>query len=213
MAYIFLDESGDLGFNFEKKGTSKSFIVALLFTDNRRSIEKAVKKIFIGLPSKVKKKHTGCLHAVKEKPKTRIKMLNLLNQQDISIITIILNKKKVYTRLQDEKHVLYNYVTNILLDRIFTKKLIPLNSPIQLIASQRETNKFLNVNFKQYLEKQIQTNHKFKLSIEIKPSHADKCLQAVDFICWAAYRKIETGDDSYINIMRSKIVEESPLFS
>ena len=212
MAYIFLDESGDLGFNFNKRGTSQSFIVALLFTDNRRSIEKVVKKIFVGLPSKVKIKHTGCLHAVKEKPKTRIKLLGLLNQQDISIITIILNKKKVYTRLQDEKHVLYNYVTNILLDRIFTKKLIPLNSPIQLIASQRETNKFLNINFKQYLEKQIQTNHKVKLSIEIKPSHADKCLQAVDFICWAAYRKIESGDDNYINIIRRKIVEESPLF-
>ncbi len=212
MAYIFLDESGDLGFDFDKKGTSQSFVVALMFTDNRRSIEKVVKKVFVGLPSKVKKKHTGCLHAVKEKPKTRIKLLGLLNQQDISIITIILNKNKVYTRLQDEKHVLYNYVTNILLDRIFTKKLIPLNSPIQLIASQRETNKFLNINFTQYLEKQIQTNHKIKLSIEIKPSHADKCLQAVDFICWAAYRKIESNDDSYVNIIRSKIVEESPLF-
>ena len=212
MAYIFLDESGDLGFDFRKKGTSDFFVVTLLFTENRRNIEKVVKKTFQSLPSKVKKKHTGCLHAVREKPKTRMKMFSLLNQQDISIITIILNKKKVYTRLQDEKHVLYNYVTNILLDRIYTKKLIPLYSPIQLIASQRETNKFLNNNFKQYLENQIQNNHKLKLTIEIKPSHADKCLQAVDFVCWAAYRRIENGDASYINIFRNKIVEESPLF-
>lgn len=40
-------------------------------------------------------------------------------------MTILLNKRKVYTRLQDEKVVLYNYVTNILLDRIFTKRLLP----------------------------------------------------------------------------------------
>lgn len=212
MAYIFLDESGDLGFDFKKKGTSKSFVVTLLFTENRRNIEKIVKKTFKSLPSKVKKKHPGCLHAVKESSKTRMKMFSLLNQQNISIIIIFLNKKKVYTRLQDEKHVLYNYVANILLDRIYTKKLIPLHGPIQLIASQRETNKFLNNNFKQYLESQIQNNHKLQLTIEIRPSHGDKCLQAVDFICWAAYRRIETGDSSYINIIRSKIVEESPLF-
>jgi hypothetical protein len=29
MAYIFLDESGDLGFNFEKKFTLKSFYIAV----------------------------------------------------------------------------------------------------------------------------------------------------------------------------------------
>jgi FAD synthase len=65
---------------------------------------------------------------------------------------IYLNKKKVYTKLQDEKHVLYNYVTNILLDRIFTKKLLK-GKDFKFIASRRETNKFLNENFKEYLLK------------------------------------------------------------
>jgi hypothetical protein len=212
MAYIFLDESGDLGFAFKKKGTSSYFVVTLLFAVQRRPIEKIVKKTFLSLPKKVQKKHTGCLHAVKERPKTRLKLLSLLNQKDISIVAIFLNKKKVYTRLHDEKHVLYNYVTNILLDRIYTKKLIPTNQPIQLIASQRETNKFLNENFKLYLENQVKSNHRLKISIEIKPSHSDKCLQAVDFACWAIYRKVEYRDGSYANLFKKKIIEESPLF-
>ena len=63
-------------------------------------------------------------------------------------MTIYLNKLKVYTRLQDEKQILYNYVTNILLDRIITKKLVDKTKRIHLIASRRETNKFLNENFK-----------------------------------------------------------------
>ena len=36
-------------------------------------------------------------------------------------MSIYLNKKKVFTKLHDEKHVLYNYVTNILIDRVYTK--------------------------------------------------------------------------------------------
>jgi hypothetical protein len=38
MAYIFLDESGDLGFNFKKKKTSKIFVVTCLFTENKKPI-------------------------------------------------------------------------------------------------------------------------------------------------------------------------------
>lgn len=212
MAYIFMDESGDLGFSFSKKGTSQYFVITLLFTDNKRALEKIVKKTFLDLPLKVREKHPGCLHATQEKPPTRIKLLSRLNQLDISIITIYLNKKKVYTKLHDEKHVLYNYVTNILLDRVYTKKLIPTLDTIELIASQRETNKFLNANFKQYLQSQIEQNHKIKISITITPSHSEKGLQAVDFACWAIYRRIERGDDSYSNLIQGKIIEEKPLF-
>jgi hypothetical protein len=200
-----MDESGDLGFDFDKKATSKYFVVTLLFAPIKRPIEKVVKKTFNSLPSKVKQRHIGCLHAVKEKPKTRIKLLSLLSRQEISIITIYLNKKKVYTKLHDEKHVLYNYVTNILLDRLYSKKLIPINQPIKLIASQRETNKFLNQNFKHYLENQIKNHHRLTIEIAIKPSHADKCLQATDFACWAIYRKIEKRDESYANIIQKKL--------
>jgi len=46
MSYIFLDESGDLGFNFKKKGTSKKFIITFLFVpeSTKRGLEKVVKK-------------------------------------------------------------------------------------------------------------------------------------------------------------------------
>lgn len=31
MSYIFLDESGDLGFNFKKKKTSKVFVISCIY--------------------------------------------------------------------------------------------------------------------------------------------------------------------------------------
>src|SRR3990167_6374286 len=191
MAYIFLDESGDLGFNFNKKKTSRHFVIACLFVDNKKSIEKVVKKIVSGFTKKEIKNHGGILHAFKEKPTTRQKLLGALVNKDISIISIYLNKSKVYTKLQDEKHVLYNYVVNMLLDRVYTKKLIPTNEPIVLVASRRKTNKFLNENFCGYLSKQVTGNHKIKISVEIKTPQQEKCLQVVDVVCWSLFRKRE----------------------
>ncbi|PIP27820.1 MAG: hypothetical protein COX29_04415 [Candidatus Moranbacteria bacterium CG23_combo_of_CG06-09_8_20_14_all_35_22] len=211
MAYIFLDESGDLGFTFGKK-SSKYFVITFMFVENKGPIEKVIKKVARNLSKKELKRYVGVLHACKEKPKTRIKILSNLNSKDIAVISIYLNKRKVYTKLQDEKHVLYNYVTNILLDRLFTKKLISINSPIFMIASRRETNKFLNKNFKDYLKTQVKNNHKLDIHIEIKPPSSEKCLQAVDFICWAIYQKRENNDKKYFDLIKQKVVEESPLF-
>lgn len=211
MAYVFMDESGDLGFDFKKSGTTKHFLITFLFTKNRRPIEKCVRKIHGGLREKFKKQGR-CLHAYNEKPVTRIRLLRCLAEKDFYIVTVVLNKRKVYTKLQEEKAVLYNYVTNILLDRIFTKKLIPAEGKIELIASKRETNKFLNENFKDYLKNQALDNHGVNLQVEIKTPFEEKSLQAVDFASWAIFRKYEYDDSDYYKIIKGAIVEENPLF-
>ncbi len=211
MAYIFMDESGDLGFNFQKKRTSKFFIITILFVKDKRPIEKAVKIIHSSLKKKHKQK-SGVLHSYHEKPVTRKRLLKLLAGKEIKVLTIYLNKKKVYTKLQNQKDVLYNYVTNILIDRMCTKRIIPLDQKIVLIASRKETNKFLNLNFKNYLAEQAKTNHKLDLEIEIKTPFEEKSLQAVDFFSWSIFRKYEYDDKTYYDIFKNLIFEENSLF-
>ncbi len=212
MAYVYLDESGDLGFDFKKKGTSKYFIVTFLFIDDGRGpIEKIVKKTHAELAKKLKRR-VGVLHATNEKPFTRQRLLRRIAEKECSIMAIYLNKQKVHTRLQDEKQVLYNYITNILLDRILTKRVIALDKPIELVASRRETNKFLNENFRDYLERQVKGNHKGIMKVSIKTPAEEKSLQAVDFLSWSFFRKYEKGDVSYYNLFKTRVVEESPLF-
>ena len=210
--YIFLDESGDLGFNPKKKN-SQYFVVTILSTKNKNSIEKIVKNVHAGLRKKVKRLSGGILHAYKEKPVTRRRLLKKLAEKQYTIMTIYLNKSKVYTRLKEEKHVLYNYVTNILLDRIMTKRLVGLDGVIFLIAAKRETNKFLNDNFKDYLRKQIKDRHGIKIEVDIKAPNEEKTLQAVDFASWAIFRKYELKDGIYYDLIKKKIIEENPLFS
>src|SRR3989338_8325784 len=114
MAYIFLDESGDLGFNFKKRGTSNFFVITLLFIEGSKGpIEKIIKKTHSQLAKKFKRR-IGVLHAVYE------------------------------------------------------KKIISSDKSIELIASRRETNKFLNENFKDYLRRQVKSIHKGTIQISIK---------------------------------------------
>lgn len=211
MSYIFIDESGDLGFDFTKKKTSKFFVITCLFTENKRPIEKIVRKIFSQIKKKNKIKR-GVLHAVKEKPIIRKRLLEKLAEKDCYIMAIYLNKMKVYTKLQNEKAILYNYVTNILLDRIYTKRIVSTDKEVGIIASRRETNKFLNENFKMYINTQLSNKHKIRVKIMIKSPQEEKCLQAVDFVSWAIFRKYEYQDESYYNIIKNKIVEENALF-
>lgn len=211
MGYIFLDESGDLGFDFSKDKTSKFFIITFIFVKHKRILEKIVKQIFRKLTGKERKYTKGILHCYKTKPSVRKAVLSKLSSTDVSIIAIVLNKNKVYTKLKNEKHVLYNYVTNILLDRVFTKNLVPTSEIIHLIASKRETNKFLNENFRNYIRDS--NRQKIDIKAEIRTPIEEKSLQIADFASWAIFRKYELNDMEYYNIIKNVISEENFLFS
>lgn len=208
--YVFLDESGDLGFN-SKKGTSLNFIITVLITRKPNLIEKAVKKTLRWVKHR-HRKHSGCLHAYREDVPTRMRLLHALAGMDCTVMVIRLNKRKVWTRLQDEKTVLYNFVTNILLDRLMKSGLPRGDSQVELVAAKRETNKFLNLNFKDYLQRQVQHNHQIQLHISILTPHEHKALQATDMLSWSVFRRLESGDERYYEIVKH-LISESPLFT
>lgn len=125
-------------------------------------------------------------------------------------MALILNKEKVYTRLQNEKHILYNWVVNLLIHVLITKNILPQEEKIFFIASRRETNKTLNENFLSYLKSQ----NKDKLDIEfiIETPYQKKGLQVVDVLSYAIYQKYENGNDELYSMIEKLIIEEKFLF-
>jgi hypothetical protein len=212
MSYIFLDESGDLGFDFSKKGTSKYFLITCLFIAKKRPIEKIVSRTFAELTKKHKKRG-GVLHSTHEKPITRQRLLKRLIKKDCHIMTIFLDKKRVYTKIKNERIILYNFIANILLDRIYTSNLIDKNKKITLVAERKETSRFLNENFQNYIQDSVKKNHKAEIEVLIRTPFEEKALQAVDFASWAIFRKYEFGDTKFYKIIQEKIAEEKPLYS
>ena len=204
-----MDESGDLGFGGMRN--SKNFLITFFFCQNTRPFEKFVRKTFLSMPSSKIERHCGVLHACHEHPKTKMKLFSLLQEKEgFSVMVIRLNKAKVYTNLQNEKNVLYNYVTNILLDRIITKKYCNSKEPIHFIASQKDTNKYLNNVFAEYIASKAKD--RVILNLDVKSSASHKCLQIADFISWGIFQKYEHGDDTYYEMLKKFIVEDYMLF-
>lgn len=213
MAYIFMDESGDLGFDFEKAKTSQNFLITCVISSSSRGLERIIKKYFRALPSNIRQKHRGTFHCNSEKKIYRDKMFSLIKEnEDCKIIIIRLNKKRVYTNLQQQKTILYNYITNIILDRILTKQIIPLSASISFIASQRETNGILNSNFKNYISDSVLKKYNISINIVVAPPSVYKGLQIADACSWAAFRKYEHNEEIYYNQIKEHIILDDSLF-
>jgi len=73
-----MDESGCLGFDFNKSRTSKYFLITFLFCNNKRPLEKIVRKVFQAMSQKHRNSHSGTLHCHKEGLNIRLKIFNEL---------------------------------------------------------------------------------------------------------------------------------------
>lgn len=210
--YVYFDESGDLGFDFSKSRTTKYFVVAMLFCRDSKRIDKLVNKTFAGFSKIETKSLGGVLHAYKLRPVVRKRILQQLLNEDVSILVILLNKEHVHVGLREAKHTLYNYVVNILLDRLIRKKLFDCDDVVEIVAAQRETSKFLNENFAEYLRSQATKNHAVDISVSIQTPKERKGLQIADLLAWSFFYKYERGDTSYVDIISEKVIEENWLF-
>lgn len=203
MSYIFMDESGDLGFNFAKRGTSKFFVVTLLYTNTKKALEKLVNQIHSDL--RVKYSQTrNCLHAQRESSQTRIKLLKKLAEYDVQVFYIAVDKFKLKNLGRANKSDFYNFVTRLLLDHIAEKGHIT-SSDVDLIVSRRETSRYLNERFKKWVSEIGEHKKRINLNISVSMPYEEKCLQIVDFVCWSVFRKFEYEDNIYLDLIKEKI--------
>lgn len=206
MKLLFQDESGDLGFDFSKAGTSRIFVIALLVMDEvtKRSGDKVVKNVFRRYADP-KSHREGILHAYKEKPRVRTELLQRIAEKDIRVYAIVLDKRDVKEKqLRDKPDKLYNWMTKTLLKYMCICNVLDGDGNL-LIASRRETNRLLNDDFHRYVQEQISKMTAGNFDVKIACPHEEKCLQVVDCICWSIYRAREHGDDSYEKLIETRI--------
>jgi len=211
MAYIYMDESGDLGFDITKSRTSKFFVITFLVTKDEKTTNIIMKKSFNWMKHKKIKIKWWVFHAFSHLESTIQKVLNIATEYDISIMTLVLDKRKVYSHTNSEKHVLYNIIVNKLLDAVINKNLVSdKDEIIHFIASRRETSKTLNEQFVNYLK----NKHKDQPNIifEIKTPHQSKWLQLVDTISFSIYKKYENSNSNFYEIFEKKIKIEDGFF-
>ena len=118
MWFLYLDESGDLGFDFFSKKPSRFFTVAILAVegiDDNREIIKAVRKT---RRRKFKTKGTVELKGVRTRIEIKRYFYDLIRPARFSIYALTLNKRRVYDELAANKERLYNFIARKVLDQI-----------------------------------------------------------------------------------------------
>lgn len=196
---IYLDESGDLGFDFENKRPSRKFVITLLVCQSgsvTRGFRTAIRRTLKNKLNRGKKgsrivpelKGNGTTLAIKRyfyrhSPKT-----------GWLIYAVAVNKERVYENLQTRpgKKKLYNYIARFLLEKV---ELAQAGKAVTLVVD-RCKNKDEIADFNDYLANQLDALLPLDvpLTIHHEHSHENAGLQAADLFCWGVFRKYEHGD-------------------
>ena len=210
MTYIYLDESGDLGFNFERK-ISKYFIVAsMLIHDEEtdKKVNRIIKEIRVRkLKKKFKEKSE--LKFSSTSSIIRKSILKLLSRNDVSIYSIIVNKNKLKEKLMTNKTALYTYLLKMVLRSSFSN--IKDNEVTVIIDA------VIPKLLRDALELEILTENKellfdvSKIKIEHIGSLHNLGLQVIDFVAGAIFTKYEYQNLEYYNLVKELIKNEEEM--
>ena len=215
--YIYLDESGDLGFEFSNKNPSSHFVITLLVCANQESaasIKKATEKTIKNkIHCKNKFNHINELKGTGTTIGVKNYFFNNADKNNAwKIYSIILDKKAVLSKLTQpiNKHRIYNVVVNHLLKQVD----FSMASTINLFVDQSKDRDGIN-EFDDMLKVSLDTILPLNVPFNIRHvrSHQSHGIQAVDLFCWGIYRKYVHCDEEWYSIFKQKIVCEQRFLS
>src|SRR3989304_259418 len=124
MPYLYLDESGYLGFDFVNRKPSKFFTVTILAIrghENNQLLIKAVKKT-LGRKLNRKKSVAGELKGARTVLEIKRYFYFQVKDLKFAIYALTLNKRRVFEQLTRNKERVYNYISRLVLDKISFEK-------------------------------------------------------------------------------------------
>lgn len=212
--YIYLDESGDLGFDFMKKRPSEFFVITLLVCHDavsKKAFHTAIRKTVKNKLNHKKKnrKRQRELKGAKSIFSVKKYFYKKIKSDNWSIYTVILNKRRVYKEFWNARGQgkIYNFLAKFVIEKL---PLASINNNVQLVVDKSK-NRAEILDFNQYImtyiEAALPLNTSF--SVEHLGSHEDPGLQAVDLFCWGINRKYKDRDMQWYSIFEDKIKYEN----
>lgn len=205
---VFIDDSGDAGFNIEK-GVSKVFVIACIIFEDDLEAEKsavAIKELKrkLGFPDKVEFKFN------KSSRKTRMEFLECVTKFKFKIRCLTVKKEAIRSEeLKKDRNSFYGYTIKLLLqhsgDSILDAK----------IRIDGGGDRIFRRNFVVYLRKQLNSEHK-KVMKDCKfiDSKENVLIQMADMVVGSIRRSYDTEKTDHL-IYKSVInrhIEDEWLF-
>lgn len=213
---LYLDESGDLGFDFVNKKPSKFFTITILAvssqTANRKIINSVKKTLARKINPKNKRKRlvqelkgTGTTFDVKKY------FYNQIQDVKFGIYSVTLNKKRLYDKLARNKDRVYNYIARQVIDEIPFEK--ANRTRVELIIDKSKGKPEIE-DFNNYIKRQLESriDPSVPFNIHHWKSHENGGLQACDLFCWGIFQKYERNKLEWYNVFADDKINYEKLF-
>lgn len=206
MWWLYLDESGDLGFDFVNKKPSEFFTICILATSHRETNSRMKTAVKRTLRRKLNHKAKRVVTELKGSSTTlAVKQyaLRQLKAPVFGVYALTLNKRKLYPRLIEDKNRVYNYVARMVIDQIPFEQ---ADGQVQLIVD-RSKGKKQCWEFNRYIRTQLEGRLPPDLSFDF--SHeASECwpgLQWADLFAWGIFQKYEHKNHEWYSMYEDKV--------
>ncbi|OHC08435.1 MAG: hypothetical protein A2545_06780 [Planctomycetes bacterium RIFOXYD2_FULL_41_16] len=212
MWYLYLDESGDLGFDFVNKKPSKFFTITILVIKGNvenRLLFKAVKKTLRRRlnPRGKRKRIVAELKGTKTTLEIKKYFYEQVKSLNFNIYAITLNKRRLYEYLIKNKSRVYNFIARNVLDQISFKE---AKIKVELIIDKSKSKPEI-VEFNSYIRRQLEAelDPKIPLNIYHFSSIESGGLQAADMFSYGIFEKHERRRMDWLNIFKEKVMYDS----
>jgi hypothetical protein len=217
MHFLFLDESGEFGF---EDGSSTHLLIAILETDNAKHLKNVMRKEKkrlhdLGWPPAIEIKGThlyGC-HRMAGMP---AEIVESRHDHAARIITkiagcgvrphySIVRKGALKPHLRNAPYgIAYNYFAGNVICKLHNGR---LNCPVTLVVDRRNKETHAHMPFDGYVTTRVisDCSHEHEFTIRHEDSRDWLGLQAVDFISWGLFRHYEHGDSRYRDLIRPTV--------
>jgi hypothetical protein len=205
-AIVYLDESGDLGWNFNapyRNGGSSRYLTigaVVVPTEKDHLQSRVIRDLYIDRKwsSTKEKKWADMSPAAKLDFAARAKKLKLANA-DVKLLTMTTQKERVLPHIRSDGNKLYNYMIRLLL-----LKEMKNFEHVTLVPDPRTIKVESGNSLHDYLQTELWFTENAATVLSTKPTDSEQSLglQFTDMLCGAVCRHFEDNESAPFNLIR-----------
>ena len=201
---LIFDESGNLG------TSGRYFIISCIDTVNAKSLHNIMKRKLKQAGDKFPELKCMHAHEIKAKdayPCVKYHILESILSKEISISYIVIDLYYIEERLLQDKNILYNFASKILISKLITQA--DEGKTINILFDNKTTKIASKNSLREYIIAHLVYEEGLNVNInfEYKDSDAGDAfiIQAADYIANALYINYEFQNNIYKSLIKPKI--------
>lgn len=195
--FVYIDESGDTGFKFDKN-SSRYFVVTLLLVEDPIPLQAAIDALRreLGFAPGNEFKFSNSREEV------RWAFLRMLRRQDFNVRALVIDKTLMTQPHMQKRETFYSFLIRTVLTHdkgTIRDATLVLDESVKSRSSKKQLTS--------YLRRALNTDPGLPKVRDVRyhASHADNLIQAADMIAGSIYAAYHRGNRAYLDFLRPKI--------